>query len=37
VRATGIDEAILKYVGKVVSSYPPDFNVHNTLTRIIKI
>ncbi len=36
VRATGIDEAILKHVGKVVSSYPPDFNVHSNLARIIK-
>ena len=35
-RATGVDEAILKHVGKVVSSYPPDFNVHNNLARIIK-
>jgi len=36
VRATGVDEGILKNVGKVVSSYPPDFNVHNNLARIIK-
>ncbi len=36
VRATGIDEAILKHVGKVVSSYPPDFNVHSNLARIMK-
>jgi len=36
VRATGVDEAILKHVGKVVSSYPPNFNVHNNLARIIK-
>jgi 2-oxoglutarate dehydrogenase E1 component len=36
VRATGIDEAILNHVGKVVSSYPPDFNVHSNLARIIK-
>ena len=36
VRATGVDEATLKHVGKVISSYPPDFNVHNNLARIIK-
>ncbi len=36
VRATGVDETILKHVGKVISSYPPDFNVHNNLARIIK-
>jgi 2-oxoglutarate dehydrogenase E1 component len=36
VRATGVDEGILKTVGKVISSYPPDFNVHSNLARIIK-
>ena len=36
VRATGVDEAVLKNVGKAVSSYPPDFNVHGNLSRIIK-
>jgi 2-oxoglutarate dehydrogenase E1 component len=36
VRATGVDEATLKHVGKVISSYPPDFSVHNNLARIIK-
>jgi 2-oxoglutarate dehydrogenase E1 component len=36
VRATGVDEAVLKHVGKVVSSYPPEFNVHGNLSRIIK-
>jgi 2-oxoglutarate dehydrogenase E1 component len=36
VRATGVDEAVLKHVGKVVSSYPPEFNVHGNLARIIK-
>ncbi|KAI0300421.1 2-oxoglutarate dehydrogenase complex E1 component mitochondrial precursor [Russula brevipes] len=35
-RATGVDEAVLKHVGKVISSYPPDFTVHNNLARIIK-
>ncbi|KAH9080684.1 2-oxoglutarate dehydrogenase complex E1 component mitochondrial precursor [Lactarius deliciosus] len=35
-RPTGVDEATLKHVGKVVSSYPSDFNVHRNLARIIK-
>ena len=35
-RATGVDEATLKHVGKVVSSYPSDLNVHRNLARIIK-
>jgi 2-oxoglutarate dehydrogenase E1 component len=36
VRATGVDEAVLNHVGKAVSSYPPDLNVHGNLARIIK-
>jgi 2-oxoglutarate dehydrogenase E1 component len=35
-RATGVDEAVLKHVGQVISSYPPDFTVHSNLARIIK-
>jgi len=36
VRATGVDETVLKHVGKAVSSYPPDLGVHGNLARIIK-
>jgi 2-oxoglutarate dehydrogenase E1 component len=36
VRATGVDEAVLNHVGKAVSSYPSDLNVHGNLARIIK-
>lgn len=36
VRATGVDEAVLNHVGKAISSYPPDLNVHGNLARIIK-
>ncbi len=35
-RPTGVDEATLRHVGKVVSSYPSDFSVHRNLARIIK-
>jgi 2-oxoglutarate dehydrogenase E1 component len=34
-RATGVDEATLRHVGKVISTYPSDIKVHRNLARII--
>jgi 2-oxoglutarate dehydrogenase E1 component len=32
---TSVDTEILKEIGKVISSYPKDFNVHSNLKRIV--
>jgi 2-oxoglutarate dehydrogenase complex dehydrogenase (E1) component-like enzyme len=32
---TSVDAEILKEIGKAISSYPKDFNIHNNLKRII--
>ncbi|KAG5637329.1 hypothetical protein H0H81_004975 [Sphagnurus paluster] len=36
-RATGSDEATLKRIGKTISQYPPTFNPHKNLARILAL